>query len=293
MRAGRHNRAAIPAGGTPYRKVTRQEFLPAGGRVLLNHDIGPSDEVATTGSPADRSTELADLVRDYYDEKYNQVHTTTTFGPIEARMHKALESARRMQPYPVLLEVGVGGFEHFDFIEHSWSRYLAVDVRVPRSERLENVRTQIAEDRGQPPRSMEFIQADARSLPLPTHSVDRTVATCLLLHLNDPFEALREWQRVTKPAGVIDALVPCDPGLAIRFFRRALAEPAARRRGVDSSTYRLVNAVEHVSSFPRVLELARAAVEPGRALSVRFYPFRFLHSWNLNGFAVFTIGPNR
>jgi ubiquinone/menaquinone biosynthesis C-methylase UbiE len=259
----------------------------------LKRDIRPSDEVAATGSPADRSIELATLVSDYYDEKYNKVHTTTTFGQIEARMHKALESPRRRQSYPVLLEVGVGGFEHFDFIEHSWSRYLAVDIRAPRSERLENVRAQMAETRGQPPRSMEFIQADARSLPLPTHSVDRTVATCLLLHLDDPFAALCEWQRVTKPAGVIDALVPCDPGLAVRFFRRALAEPAARRRGVDSSTYRLVNAVEHISSFPRVLELARAALEPDRTLSVRFYPFRFLHSWNLNGFAVFTIGQNR
>jgi ubiquinone/menaquinone biosynthesis C-methylase UbiE len=261
--------------------------------VPLKRETRPADIVTESTSPADRSKELVTLVRAYYDKKYHEVHTMPAFGQIEARMHKALESPRHGQSYPTLLELGVGGFEHFQFIEHAWSRYLAVDLYAPVPERMDYVQSRIAETGSKPPRSIEFILADALSLPLEEHSVDRTVATCLLLHLADPFSAVLEWQRVTKPTGVIDALVPCDPGFAVRFFRWAVAERAARKSGVNPSTYRLVNAADHVSSFPRVLELARAAVEPGRALSVRYYPFKFLRSWNVNGFAVFSIQPKR
>lgn len=164
-----------------------------------------------SGSSADRSRDLATLVRDYYDKKYHDVRTTPAFGPIEARMHKALESPRRGQSYPTLLELGVGGFEHFEFIKYAWSRYLAVDLRTPRPERLDHLRSRIEGTVGHPTRSLEFVPADALSLPLETHSVDRTVATFLLLHLADSFAAIVEWQRVTKPTGVIDALVPCAP----------------------------------------------------------------------------------
>jgi hypothetical protein len=70
-----------------------------------------------------------------------------------------------------------------------------------------------------------------------------------------------------------------------------VSEPAAVRRGVSRHVYRLVNAIEHVSSFGRVAALAGAALEPNRELKITYYPFPLLPSWNLNAFAVFTVGP--
>jgi hypothetical protein len=123
--------------------------------------------------------------------------------------------------------------------------------------------------------------------------VDRIVAGCLAVHLTDPLAAILEWQRVCRPTGVIDFLVPCDPGLLSRAFRRLVSERAAKGRGICSSHFRLVNAIEHVNPFGRVATLTRAALDPSRELKIAYHPFTRLPSWNLNAFAVFTIRPRQ
>lgn len=48
-----------------------------------------------------------------------------------------------------------------------------------------------------------FVRGDVRSLPFPDHAFDRTVATTLFQHLEDPAGALREMVRVTKSGGQV------------------------------------------------------------------------------------------
>lgn len=146
-------------------------------------------------------------------------------------------------------------------------------------------------ERGAGPRGLEFEQMDAQHLDLESGSVDRVVATCLIIHLPDPLAAVREWQRVTRPDGVIDILVPCDPGMASRSFRRIVSRRAARKQGVPAGEYELVNAIEHLNPVSRVLTLARHAITEDRALEVDYFPFGAIPSWNVNAFAVLSIGP--
>ncbi len=219
-----------------------------------------------------------DVVDEYYQEKYDCVHSSGALGGANASFHRALESRRADQYFPVVLELGAGNLQHFRFVEHSFERYVATDLRPPR-----DVPHEIRSD----PR-VQFEIADACSLPYPDSSFDRVVATCLIMHLVDPFQAVLEWQRVCKYEGVIDFLVPCDPGIAVRIFRRLVSHRAASRQGVSAELYRFVNSAEHVSSFTRVRDMAAAAVAPNRRLRIRYFPFR-LGSWNINGFAVFTI----
>jgi ubiquinone/menaquinone biosynthesis C-methylase UbiE len=141
------------------------------------------------------------------------------------------------------------------------------------------------------PKDLEFCVINADNLAFAAGSIDRIVASCLIMHLHDPFAALQEWQRVCHPEGVIDFLVPCDPGLNLRIFRRLVSEKTAKRFEVSANEHRLINALDHVSSFSRILTLARASLYPERKLLVDYYPIRFCKSWNINAFAIFSIEP--
>jgi SAM-dependent methyltransferase len=227
----------------------------------------------------DNHKQSADEIIDaYYRDHYANIHSAGQLGRASASFHRSLESTRRNESYPVTLELGAGNLEHYSFVHHSFETYIASDIRsFMRSSDVDS------DER------LQVLELDAENLNLSDRSVDRIIATCLIVHLADPWKALHEWQRVCRPNGVIDFLVPCDPGFASRAFRRWISEPSARRRGVSAQEYRLVNALEHGSSFMRILSIARAAVLPDRQLSVEYHPFRVLRSWNLNGYAIFRI----
>ncbi|WP_159081584.1 class I SAM-dependent methyltransferase [Nocardioides sediminis] len=229
----------------------------------------------------------ARIVDDYYASHYAAVHGSGCVGGAASLLHRRLERRRGPDDYfPVTVEVGAGRFEHYPLVRHRRDRYIATDIRIPGQhshQRAIGSRTR--------PGDLEFVQTDAMHLALGDAVVDRLVASCLLIHLPDPWAAVKEWQRVCRPDGVIDMLVPCDPGMVSRAFRRLVSRPAARKRGVPAGVYELVNAIEHVSPFGRVITLARAAVDPGRRLDVDYFPIPVLPSWNLNAFAVLSIGP--
>ena len=226
----------------------------------------------------------ARVLDDYYTKHYERVHSTGCLGGAAAVMHRRLERGRGNTSYPITLELGAGNLEHHPFVEHPHDQYIASDIRIPpKSQRF--VHDVVAD------RSLHFLAIDALRIPFQDHSVDRIVAGCLLMHLPDPLEVLNEWQRVCRPDGVIDCLVPCDPGVTSRVFRRVVSQRTAKREGVPPQEYRLVHAIDHLNPFTRVWTIAKAAVEPDRRLRVRFFPFPAILSWNLNAFAIFSIEP--
>jgi hypothetical protein len=94
---------------------------------------------------------------------------------------------------------------------------------------------------------------------------------------------------VSKKGGVIDLVIPCEPGYLSRIFRRLISVPNARRYDVSKSNYEMVNAIEHVSSFPRTMRIIQNEIETVREFKIRYFPFPFLKSWNLNAFAIVSI----
>lgn len=228
-----------------------------------------------------------DIVDDYYARHYAAVHGSGCLGGAADVLHERLERLRpETQSYPLTVEVGAGRYEHYPFVKHARTRYVATDIRSPSDHAVPESSTTST---SRP--DLEFVRMDALQLAFADHSVDRVVASCLLIHLPDPYAAVHEWQRVCRPDGVIDMLVPCDPGLVARGFRRFVSQRVADRQNVAREHYALVNAIEHLSPFNRVLTLTRAAIEPDRRLSVRYFPFPMIPSWNLNAFAVLSIGP--
>lgn len=219
----------------------------------------------------------------YYSGIRDAIHSCGAFGRAKIRIHRRLESHRDGAHFPLTVELGAGGMQHIRHVRHTATRYIALDIR----DFSDDAQRSVAE-RPASIASVELMVGDATSLPFDSDSVDRVVASCLIMHLEDPYLAVREWLRVCKPTGVVDFLVPCDPGVVLRLFRWLINERVARRHGVTRHQYRLLNALDHISSFERIGRLVREAVPDDRTLTVRYRPFA-LPSWNLNGFAIFSV----
>ena len=208
----------------------------------------------------------------FYAHHYERVLRSGAVGKAQDRTHRALE--KHSPPgshFSRVLEVGAGSGEHFPFVRHSFDEYIETDLR-PRSVEVSD----------EPRRKFEV--ADAQKLPFESESFDRLVATCLLLHLPDPEQALSEWRRVLRPGGQASLLVPCDPGLLVRTLRAALTAPAVRRSGFEG--YQLFNARDHRNHVGSIDQMVRWVFRTDD-LHVSRYPLG-LPSWNLNAFFVYT-----
>ena len=155
-------------------------------------------------------------------------------------------------------------------------------------------------------RNMEFVVADAESLPFATGTFDRVTCRIAPHHFPDLSAAVGEMVRVTKPgglAGIIDSVVPDDPALDaflngvekvrdpthVRSYRieewntvleqaglfllhvsRAWKEhPFAEwlaRAGQPPGVQREVESM-FLTAFPRAREYFRVRIENGRVLS--------------------------
>lgn len=216
----------------------------------------------------------------YYENYYAKIHYSGSLGFANRVLHQMLES-RRKGNFAKVLELGCGNFEHLPFVLHKYDSYVATDIRIP-PKNLQKKFMGGSKER-------TFQVEDATQLSFPDQIFDRVLAGCLIVHLVDVKKAINEWQRVTKVSGVIDFVVPCDPGILLRLFRRLISVPHAKKYQVSRDVYEMVNASEHISSFHRTLRILQSEVEPGRKLKIRYFPFPFLKSWNFNAFAIVSI----
>ncbi len=217
------------------------------------------------------------LVSSYYDDFYSCVHGGATTGRAAALMQKHLETKRpASHHYPRVLELGAGTMQHFPFVQHKYKTYIASDIReIPEVQGWKRW----ASER-QPTLDGKFLaQFDASEVPFDDESFDRIVATCLLLHLPEPIEALRDWVRVLKTGGVMDLLVPCEPGLALRTYRRFVSRPRSIRLGFEY--FDLVNAVDHKNYTASMIEIMKH-LDSNVDVQFSWRPFNRIPSWNLN-----------
>jgi SAM-dependent methyltransferase len=220
------------------------------------------------------SNKIKETVDDYYKNSYAVIHGESKLSLADKMFHRQLEGrAKSDQTFENVLELGSGNYEHLPYVEHVYKTYTCVDIREPTR--------QMPKTHGK----TSFLKADATKLPFPDSSFERVISTCLVMHLHDPLAAFEEWTRVLKSGGILEFMVPCEPGVALTTFQRLFSEPNAVKYGVSAKTYRLVTAYEHISSFPRLKALFEMSFREGAGIS--YYPFSWLPNYNFNAFAIF------
>lgn len=225
--------------------------------------------------------ELLGNVEMFYQNFYKKCLRSGFVGKAQDKTHRMMESQfTEKNFFPNVLEVGSGFGDHFPFVRHRFNHYLQTDIR----EFKENG-SQVSDAK-----SCSFQVADVMNLQFQENTFDRSIATCLLLHLPEPELALQELRRVTvKSGGKITLLVPCEPGLLLRFTRMVITSKKAKRLGFKG--YNLFNARDHVTYFLRIHRLIKHVFKDD-SIKIQRKPF-LIPSWNLNFYFVYhvTLGP--
>lgn len=211
----------------------------------------------------------------YYKEFYSEMmgHNSKGFLSILWKYpHRLMEKPFKNNSKKRILELGAGEGEHLQFVKQNFNEYLLTDIDKKRLDKI------IIED----PQRVSTKKVDASRLPFGDNTFDRVVATCLIAHLSDPEKAMSEWRRVLKPGGNLSIYVPCEPGFALRLFRKLFTAPKAKKLGFEG--FNLYIARDHVNDAFRILNLL---VEIFREDSVKlvFRPFYF-RTWYLNLFCI-------
>jgi ubiquinone/menaquinone biosynthesis C-methylase UbiE len=126
----------------------------------------------------------------YYSKHYREILNIGAVGFVSNIVHKIMEPKPTTEIFNKVLEVGAGHGQHLKFVKHEYSKYFETDFR------RENL----------PERSSDTkvisLEADATNLSAFTDSsIDRVIASCLIVHLGDPEAALLEWRRVCVGGG--------------------------------------------------------------------------------------------
>jgi ubiquinone/menaquinone biosynthesis C-methylase UbiE len=224
----------------------------------------------------------------------------TSVDHVDADDREVLLSRLALGPSHLLLDVATGGGHTAAAMSLKVRKVVASDLT---PEMLVEARMLAAERRC---RNVEFVAADAESLPFAPASFDRVSCRIAPHHFPDLSAAVGEMLRVVKPGGlvgIIDSVVPDDPaldaflngiekvrdpthvrscrvdewtgileqaGLFLLHVSRAWKEHAfaewVTRTGQPPDVQREVESL-FLSAFPRAREYFRIRIENGRVVS--------------------------
>jgi len=210
---------------------------------------------------------------DYYKRSYDLVLNSGVIGRMSNFVHRLTEFFVPAAHYGTILEVGAGTGQHKYFVKNSFDKYFETDLRIDNP-------GEYAVTIGERKSSISRMQSDAQNLAqFKDCSMDRLIATCLLVHLPNPETALKEWRRVLAVDGVATIFLPCEPGMLLRAFRFFTTIPKSKRLGIN---HREIHYREHRNMYILCDLLINEVFKNDELRRIKF-PLAFL-SWNFRLF---------
>ncbi len=226
---------------------------------------------------------MNEKVKNFYEMYYSEVVTSGLVGKYQAHIHSLIEKDLPLLKFESVLELGAGKLEHPRRTQISFGEYWATDLQMQASREV----VKLKDEKTGSLKKINTSFLDAQNLgSIASCQFDLLLATCLLIHLPSPYEALLGWRRVVSNKGFVVIYVPCDPGMLIRFMRQITVKKKYKKLGFEG--YDLICSLEHLGSL-HVLNNLIKDVFAGDLISIRRGPFGFLKSWNFNLFYIYTI----
>ena len=139
------------------------------------------------------------------------------------------------------LEIGAGIGAHVQFEDLTTQEYHCLESRAEFCARL----------RSQPGIESVVMCSIEQRTPFESGTFDRIIAIHVLEHLRDLPAALHEIDRLLKPTGVFEVVLPCEGGIAYAAAREISAKRYFERR--FKMKYMPIVRNEHVSTFEDVM----------------------------------------
>jgi phosphatidylethanolamine/phosphatidyl-N-methylethanolamine N-methyltransferase len=194
---------------------------------------------------------------------YNRLHYDLENIPRKLRFR-----GKNHNELPEILEIGAGSGEHFDFVKYPFKRYVMTDIS---NLGIESISKLLQKDK------VLFNLADVEDLPFRDGEFNRIVATCVLAHVNNPSQALKELRRVLRVNGTASVFLSADPSILLRLVRFLVVKPKMKNLPLD---YALYNALAHKNSCSNLITIAKDVFESDR-VEFCYKPFR-LPFWNIS-----------
>jgi ubiquinone/menaquinone biosynthesis C-methylase UbiE len=208
-------------------------------------------------------------------DEVNKVVNTQIYSGLSGKLlqltHKQLAAfGNKFQTqHDNVLEIGAGQGEHFPFVNTNFAKYTMSDISdwgAPDISKILETDNRVT-----------FEIQDIQTLTYPDSSFDRVITTCVIAHVDEPYESFLEVRRVTKNEGTCSFLVSADPSILLRFIRAMLTAPKMKKL---SSPYLLINAISHRNSANGIIEIAKHVFRDDQ-VQIKYFPFR-IRSWNLS-----------
>jgi ubiquinone/menaquinone biosynthesis C-methylase UbiE len=232
------------------------------------------------------NNESSRIKAEILDNYYRNVYQSYLFGGgAQAKgieyFEKSLEKFWVISTPNSVLELGGGSGEHFQYIKYVPSvRYDLLDLKTPYTDVFLN---EISDDFR---KKINLVKGDAQKLPYESEVFDRIFSTCILHHVDDVLSVLLETRRVAQRNAEIVFAMPTDPGLLNRFVKNLFSY--RRIRKYSDIKPQLIYSLEHKNHVPGILELIKFVFSEDN-VRIKYRPFPFLRSWNLNLFVVVKI----
>jgi ubiquinone/menaquinone biosynthesis C-methylase UbiE len=193
---------------------------------------------------------------------FNKTHRDLAkFGNKKTKRNKAQQKR--------ILEIGAGSGEFYDFIHKDFKEYFMTDISEWGKEEILKL---VDKD----PR-VKFEVQDVEKLRFDDNYFDRVVVSCVIAHVTEPYKALEEIKRVTKPNGVISIFISSDPSIMLRLVRKLLIQKKMKNLPIP---YKLINSIQHRNSPTTILNMAEYIFKQDQ-VKVNYLPF-YVKSWNLS-----------
>lgn len=215
---------------------------------------------------------MKESIKNYYLDKANGLHYKGIGRLGRNQIHKIIEKPFNKDTYSQkIIELGALFGNHRKFLKQAYKEYWETDLLITETEQFKGLNDELNIRK----------HLDASNLSeIPSNEFDRLIATCLIAHLNNPEEALKEWRRVVKKDGYLSIWVQLEPSLFLRVIQFLIS------RKNDEFFYE-VHFNEHINYFTRMEYFINKTFK-NDYVKRRMFPFPFL-TWNFNGTAIYTI----
>jgi SAM-dependent methyltransferase len=186
---------------------------------------------------------------------------------VEVSGHR--EIARLNHKNKCVLEIGIGGGEHFHYEDKTDSQRLCVGIDIS----IDFLRIANKLE------SVSAVNGDACRLPFLDASFDSCIASCVLEHIPHLERALLEVKRILKKEGDFLVVIPTNGSTAVGFFKMLITYPSMFLLGIRRPD--LIWHHENVNHFKRVkcLLVKHFTVKRKKGLPVILLPWLLSPLW--------------
>lgn len=207
----------------------------------------------------------------YYKEIALENQYKDAAGFLRNKIHMKMEKPfSKNMHFGNVLELGALFGNHRKFVKHSYDTYSETDLFIKKKEIYKSENS-----------NLKRFKLDATQLiDIEDASVDRLIATCLIIHLEKPENVLKNWKRVVKSGGYLSLWVQCEPSILLNLSRKLYS--SKRQKDFYKILYK-----EHINYYLRIEFLVKQIFD-GDEIEIIKFPFNKLN-WNLNLASIFTI----